>query len=125
MVVYQSNGELFGKHDYNAQMTERFASFRVNDQEAQKVVFRNTYSDESFRPQVVNVNLRAGTNTIKVYNDNSRVITNGVLKPGTSAHRPENIDYAALENYTPNFDKFEFYRVAGEAGRFWKKALLL
>lgn len=116
MVVYQSNGELFGKHDYNAQMTERFASFRVNDQEAQKVVFRNTYSDESFRPQVVNVNLRAGTNTVKVYNDNSRVITNGVLKPGTSAHRPENIDYAALENYTPNFDKFEFYRVAGEAG---------
>ena len=48
LVVYQSNGELFGKHNYNAQMTERFASFAVNGGEPRKVVFRNTYSDETF-----------------------------------------------------------------------------
>ena len=114
MLVYQSNGELFGKHSYNAQMTERYASFQVNDQEPVKVVFRNTYSDETFRPQPVNVRLKQGENTIKIYNDNSKVVTNGVLKPGQSEHRPENIDYSVLENYTPNFDKFEFYAVTGE-----------
>lgn len=115
MLVYQSNGELFGKHSYNAQMTERYATFQVNNQEPEKVVFRNTYSDETFRPQPVDVELVQGENTIKIYNDNSKVITNGVLKPGETEHRPENIDYSVLENYTPNFDKFEFYAVTGES----------
>lgn len=115
MLVYQSNGELFGKHSYNAQMTERYATFQVNGQEPQKVVFRNTYSDETFRPQVVDVTLEQGENTIKIYNDNSKVVTNGVLKAGQSAHRPENIDYGVLVNYTPNFDRFEFYEVSGDS----------
>ena len=115
MLVYQSSGELFGKHSYNAQMTERYASFQVNGQEPVKVVFRNTYSDETFRPQPVDVELRQGENTIKIYNDNSKVVTNGVLKPGQSEHRPENIDYSVLENYTPNLDKFEFYALTGES----------
>lgn len=115
MLVYQSNGELFGKHSYNAQMTERYASFRVNAQEPEKVVFRNTYSEETFRPQAVEVELEQGENTIQIYNDNSKVITNGVLKAGQTQHRPENIDYSALVNYTPNFDRFEFYAVTGEA----------
>ncbi len=117
LAVYQSNGELFGKHGYNAQMTERYASFVVNGGSPKKVVFRNTYSDETFRPQIVDVTLQAGANTIKIYNDNSKVITNGVLKPGTSEHRPENIDYAVLTNYTPNFDKFELYALAGVQGQ--------
>lgn len=117
LAVYQSNGELFGKHSYNAQMTERYASFAVNGQEPQKVVFRNTYSDETFLPQVIDVTLSAGANTIKVYNDNSKVVTNGVLKPGTTEHRPENIDYAVLTNYTPNFDKFELYALTGKSGQ--------
>lgn len=115
MLVYQSNGELFGKHSYNAQMTERYATFQVNGQEPQKVVFRNTYSDETFRAQVVDVTLEQGENTIKIYNDNSKVVTNGVLKEGQSAHRPENIDYGVLVNYTPNFDRFEFYEVTGDS----------
>ncbi len=114
LVTYQSNGELFGKHGYNAQMTERFASFSVNGGEAKKMVFRNTYSDETFRPQIVDVTLKAGKNTIKIYNDNSKVITNGVLKEGQEEHRPENIDYAVLTNYTPNFDKFELYAATGD-----------
>lgn len=116
LVVYQSNGELFGKHSYNAQMTERYASFSVNGGTAKKVVFRNTYSDETFMPQVVDVELQAGNNTIKIFNDNSKVITNGVLKSGKTEHRPENIDYAVLTNYTPNFDKFELYALTGNSG---------
>lgn len=107
MAVYQSNGELFGKHSYNAQMTERYASFSVNGGEAKKVVFRNTYSDETFRSQVIPVTLKAGENTIKIYNDNSKVVTNGIHKGGTKI--PANIDYNVLINYTPNFDRFEFY----------------
>lgn len=66
MAVYQSSGELFGEHAYNAQMTERYASFSVNGGEAKKVVFRNTYSDETFRSQVIPVELKAGKNTIKI-----------------------------------------------------------
>ena len=107
MAVYQSSGELFGRHDYNAQMTERYASFSVNGGEAQKVVFRNTYSDETFRSQVISVNLNAGENTIKIYNDNSKVVTNGIHKGGD--RKTANIDYNVLVNYTPNFDKFVFY----------------
>ena len=114
MAVYQSSGELFGKHDYNAQMTERYASFSVNGGEAVKYVFRNTYSDETFRAQVVDVNLKAGDNTIRIFNDNSKVVTNGVLKEGKWEHRPENIDYGVLTNYTPNFDKIEIYKTTGE-----------
>lgn len=113
MAVYQSNGELFGQHAYNAQMTERYASFSVNGGEAQKVVFRNTYSDETFRSQVVPVTLQAGENTIKIYNDNSKVITNGIHKGGEKI--PANIDYNVLVNYTPNFDKFVFYPVTAES----------
>ena len=107
MAVYQSSGELFGRHDYNAQMTERYASFSVNGGEAQRVVFRNSYSDETFNSQIVPVTLQAGENTIRIYNDNSKVITNGLHQGGDRV--PANISYNVLENYTPNFDKFVFY----------------
>lgn len=107
MAVYQSSGELFGEHAYNAQMTERYASFSVNGGEAKKVVFRNTYSDETFRSQVIPVELKAGKNTIKIYNDNSKIVTNGIHQGGVKI--PANIKYNVLTNYTPNFDKFEFY----------------
>lgn len=113
MAVYQSSGELFGSHSYNAQMSERYATFAVNGGEGKKVVFRNTYSDETFRSQIVEVQLEKGENTIKIYNDNSKVITNGIHLGGEK--KPENIDYNVLVNYTPNFDKFVFYPVTAEA----------
>ncbi len=109
LVVYQSNGELFGKHSYNFQMVERYAVFQVNDGEKKKIVFRNTYSDASFKPQVVTLSLKKGENAIKIYNDNSKIRTNGVLKSGKTEHIPENIDYSVLTNYTPNFDRFVLY----------------
>ena len=93
--VYQSNKELFGNHVYNAQMVDRFITISVNDGEPQNVYFRNTYSDDSFRSQVVTLNLKKGVNTIKIYNSDYRV------------HKNEHSGVNECTNYTPNLDKFE------------------
>ncbi|MDO5520111.1 MAG: LamG-like jellyroll fold domain-containing protein [bacterium] len=95
ITVYQSNKELFGSHAYNAQMVDRYITVSVNGGEPFNIFFRNTYSDESFKSQVIKVALQKGENTIKIYNDNSRVLKNGVGGVNTCA------------NYTPNLDKFE------------------
>lgn len=108
MVVYHSNGELFGAHDYNAQIVDRYASFSVNGGEAQRVYFKNSYSSENWRTVALDVELNEGENTVKVYNDNWRILQCGTLKAGTSQHLPENIDFHTLVNYAPNLDKFEF-----------------
>lgn len=95
-VVYQSNKELFGSHDYNAQMVDRFITISVNGGEPKNIYFRNTYSDDSFRSQAITLQLKSGTNTIKIYNSDYRVHKNGV--GGVNV----------CTNYTPNLDKFEF-----------------
>ncbi len=109
MVMRYSNSELFGAHSYNAQIVDRYASYSVNGGEAERVYFKNTYSDENWRTVTVPVTLEAGENTVKFFNDNWRIVRCGVLKPGASAHLPENIDYQTLVNYAPNLDSFEFY----------------
>jgi len=114
MVVHQSYDELFGNHSYNWQMVQRYAVFEVNGGNPQKVAFLNSYSNESFDTHVINVSLKAGDNTIKIYNDNSKVVTNGLLPSGANSV-PEEINYNALTNYTPNFDKFEFYAITAES----------
>ena len=76
-------------------------------------MFRNSYSDETFNSQIVPVTLQAGENTIRIYNDNSKVITNGIHQGGDRV--PANISYNVLENYTPNFDKFVFYPLTAES----------
>ncbi len=101
MAIYQSNKELFGNHSYNAQMVDRFVTISVNDGEPFNVFFRNTYSDESFRSKVVTLQLKEGENTIKIYNDDSRDLRNGVGGPNKCI------------NYTPNFDKFEITHLTG------------
>lgn len=58
---------------------------------------------------MVTLTLNKGENTIKIYNDNSKIQTNGVLQSGKTEHIPENIDYHVLTNYTPNFDRFKLY----------------
>lgn len=108
MVIYHSNSELFGAHSYNAQIVDRYASYEVNGGTAERLYFKNTYSDENWRTVAVPVTLKAGENTIKFYNDNWRVLQCGTLKSGTSEHIPENIDYQTLVNYAPNFDRFSF-----------------
>jgi len=102
MVVHHSNGELFGGHDYNAQLVDRFATIQVNDGKAFNVFFRNTYSDDSFKTRTVDVELREGKNTIVIFNDDSRSLRCGI-RQGDIIH------FETLTNYTPNFDKFEFY----------------
>lgn len=95
MIVYQSNKELFGNHSYNAQMVDRYITIQVNGGEPFNVVFRNTYSDESFKTQIVDLDLLEGENTIKIYNDDWRELRNGL--GGVNI----------CTNYTPNLDKFE------------------
>ena len=108
MVMRYSNGELFGSHDYNAQLVDRYASYSVNDGEPVRVYFKNTYSIDNWRTVAVPVTLKAGENTVKVYNDNWRTIQCGVLKAGTTAHLPENIVYHTLVNFAPELDSFSF-----------------
>ncbi len=102
MVFYHSNSELFGGHAYNAQLVDRFAAIEVNGSNPVNVFFRNTYSDDCFRTRTVDVELNAGNNEIKIYNDASRKFRCGILDG-------DSIRYETLVNYTPNFDKFEFY----------------
>lgn len=103
LVVYQSNKELFGSHAYNAQMIDRFITLDVNGKDEKTVYFRNTYSVDSFRSQCVALNLKAGKNVIKIYNNDYRHHKNGVNGVNTCV------------NYTPNLDKFEFVQVSKTA----------
>ncbi len=115
MVIRYSNSELFGAHNYNAQIVDRYASYSVNGGEGERVYFKNTFSDDNWRTVAVPVRLEAGENTVKFYNDNWRLVRCGVLKQGESEHIPENIDYQTLANLTPNFDSFSFAPAVAEA----------
>ncbi len=107
MVIHHSSGELFGGHTYNAQLVDRYASFKVNDAPAERLYFKNTYSDSNWRTTVLEVELNEGDNTVTVFNDNWRIVQNGTGETG-------NITYATLVNYTPNLDLFEFYPAVTE-----------
>ncbi len=107
MVIHHSSGELFGGHTYNAQLVDRYASFKLNDLDATRLYFKNTYSDSNWRTTVLAVELEEGENTLTVFNDNWRLVQNGT---GTTG----NITYNTLVNYTPNFDLFEFYPAVTE-----------
>ncbi len=107
MVIHHSSGELFGAHTYNAQLVDRYASFKVNKNEPQRLYFKNTYSSENWRTTVLNVTLNEGENSIEIFNDNWRTVSCGT---GTTG----NITYRELVNYTPNFDLFEFYPAVSE-----------
>lgn len=69
LVVHYANNEQVGNHSYNANVVERHAMMSVNGAEAEKVYFRSTYSWESFRSIVLEVELQGGVNTIRFYND--------------------------------------------------------
>ena len=60
--------------------------------------FINTFSDDTFREKTITLDLNAGVNTIRVYNDNSWNVTYG----GTNALPAT----TWFKNETPNFDKF-------------------
>ena len=69
MVVHFANAEHKGSHDYNIQVVDRYADIRVNDDPAKRVYFRNTFGWDVYRTTVVDVELKAGSNTIKFSND--------------------------------------------------------
>ena len=102
MVIRHSSGELFGGHTYNAQLVDRYASFSLNQNDAKRLYFKNSYSDSNWRTTVLEVELNQGDNTLEVFNDNWRIVQNGTGATG-------NITYNTLVNYTPNFDSFELY----------------
>ena len=69
MVVHFANAENKGSHDYNIQVVDRYADIQVNGGTTKRVYFRNTFAWNVYRTSVVDVELRAGTNTIKFSND--------------------------------------------------------
>lgn len=78
--------------------TDWFIDYRNLKNETDRYFFINTFSDDTFREKTITLDLEAGENTIRIYNDNSWNVTYGGTQwlPGTTN----------LPNYTPNFDKF-------------------
>lgn len=100
MQVFQSNDELCGTHSYNIKIIDRYASFAVNGdyENAKRYFFPNSFSEDTFLEKTIPLELNAGENTVRIYNDDSQKIYWG----GTTSTPGENL----LVNYTPNFDKF-------------------
>ena len=69
-VMLKSNGETY-VHPYNIDLVERYAQIKVNDNEPETVYFRHTMSWETFKTVDMQAELKAGDNTIRIYNDNS------------------------------------------------------
>lgn len=69
-VMLKANGDTY-VHPYNIDLVERYAQIVVNGSEPETVYFRNTMSWDSFKTVDVQVELKQGRNTIKLYNDNS------------------------------------------------------
>ncbi len=69
-VMLKDNGATY-VHPYNIDLVERYAQIKVNDAEPETVYFRNTFSWDTFRAVNVPLKLKAGDNTVKIYNDNS------------------------------------------------------
>ncbi|NUS00933.1 MAG: carbohydrate-binding protein [Nonomuraea sp.] len=69
MVVTYANGELGeGATNYNSNIVDRYADISVNGGTAKRSYFRNTLGWSNFRTTVVDVDLRAGANTITFAN---------------------------------------------------------
>lgn len=98
MRIYQSNNDICGTHWYNTKIIDKYASVKINGEEAKRYFFINTFSDDTFKEKTIPLNLKEGDNTIKIYNDDSWHVKWGgtTAEPGTNE----------LKNYAPNFDKF-------------------
>lgn len=90
-------GELLAGKDW-------FIDYRNMKNHSDRYFFINTFSDDTFREKTITLDLQAGQNTIRIYNDNSWNVTYG----GTQSTPAE----TNLPNYTPNFDKFVITPIA-------------
>ncbi len=68
MIVYFANAEFRGGHTYNSQVVDRYAEIRVNGAAPQKVYFRNTFDWHNYQSRALDVELKAGNNTIAFSN---------------------------------------------------------
>lgn len=78
MQIFHSNDEIFGTHSYNTKIIDKFACIQVNDQEPQRYFFINSLSRDTFKEKTVYLNLEAGDNTIKIFNDDSWSVLKGL-----------------------------------------------
>lgn len=69
-VMLKADGSTY-IHPYNIDLVERYAQIVVNDSEPETVYFRNTLSWDTFKTVDVQLKLKKGQNTFKIYNDNS------------------------------------------------------
>jgi len=115
MQVFHSNDDIFGTHWYNTKVIDKYVSFQVNGSEPKRYFFINTFSEDTFKEKSIPIELAAGDNTIKVYNDDSWKVLKGIDEhayegdPDWYQDKPGDIP---LDNFAPNFDKFIFTPVA-------------
>ncbi|WP_238649508.1 S-layer homology domain-containing protein [Paenibacillus piscarius] len=107
LVVTYANGESAGTHAYNNDVVERYAQVSVNGGEPQTVYFKNTISWQQFATQTLDVELKAGVNTIRFSNNNTY---NGGSNPYGGSGAQGFTPYTAVpRQYTPAFDRFDLY----------------
>lgn len=71
MVVTYANAEVIGTHAYNNNIVNRYADISVNGGATKRQYFRNTLSWSTFYTAVVDVQLNAGSNTIRFSNSSA------------------------------------------------------
>ncbi|WP_342477672.1 S-layer homology domain-containing protein [Paenibacillus sp. FSL H7-0350] len=107
LVVTYANGESAGTHAYNNDVVERYVQVSVNGGEPQTVYFKNTISWQQFATQTLDVELKAGVNTIRFSNNNTY---NGGSNPYGGSGAQGFTPYTAVpRQYTPAFDRFDLY----------------
>ncbi|WP_214627351.1 cohesin domain-containing protein [Paenibacillus agaridevorans] len=106
MVVKYANGESSGTHAYNNDIVERYAQISINGAAPQTVYFKNTISWQQFATQTLDVELKAGTNSIRFSNNNT--YNGGSNDLGGSTFPFKSFTHVPNQ-YTPAFDRFDFY----------------
>ena len=110
LVVTYANGESAGTHAYNNDVVERYAQISVNGGEPQTVFFKNTISWHQFATQTIDVELKAGVNTIRFSNNNTYDGGSNAFGGNNGAGTAGFNHYTAVpRQYTPAFDRFDLY----------------
>ncbi|TCB98403.1 cellulosome protein [Micromonospora zingiberis] len=99
LVVHYSNDERDTGHVYNADIISRPVDLVVNDGDAARYWFKNTWSWGNWWARGVPVTLKAGTNTITMFNDPA----NGATAAGCPTPCMPTLD----SQWAPNLDRFD------------------